>query len=434
MNNEFIENQDTLDEIKNYFIEGIDTEDIIPLWHLFQKQSLLDAFITLFRGTQSDILIRLFILSEMVSKVDPPSWSMAELRHTFSYLTETAFETVVKRLRDGGLISYDRENNSYSVTPIGQKVQSSISLFLKSDEDEGIGMLTGLVYASEVTGTLGREELEHLLYRLNQLEQEMIEAIESASEHRIIKARKRLEAVWRYIEKGTEIIKKIAENSEMDRVSHRLGQQIGYAQSSLAKFASIFQRALNEIDKQRVHLGNSGVSTSDLNRYLMSLNIEELIAFMDGLRTTACPIFLLTDITADIAEYELIERERQKDEDWILPKLSESPAADDVFTDDLLQLQELYSDAASIEEDTFLHAIIPKRNFEESAYRLSMISLIGDKGEAAGSHMLNFVNLPLTALFTDEIEEVMRCGVKTISKGTLLKGNVKSFMKNEKEK
>ncbi len=413
------ESEDT-EFLNAYFAPGIEPDDIAPFWALRQKSLTLRAFVTLFRGSETDVLLRLLVLSEMVSRVDPPWWGMGELRHAFGYLSVTALETVLKRLRDGGLISYDRETNSYSVTTPGQKVQSAVNLFLKNEEDEGIGMLTGLVYAGEVAGTLGKEEFEHLLYRLNQLEKEMITAVESMSEHRILKARERYESIWKYIEKGTDIIKKITGNTELDRASHKLAQQIGHAQSRLAKFTSIFQRALNDMDRQRIHLGNSGVSTSDLNRYLMNLDMNTLIElFDDVLGIPVMPPFLLSDIVADIAEYELIDRERQSPEDWALPEIVESPLTEEPFSEDLVQLETLHSEVSSIDGERSLAEVVPKRNYEESVYRLSMISLIGAKGEYGNSQVTGFINLPLRIDFNDGIEAVMREGVKNISKGTI---------------
>lgn len=418
---ESLENRDRFSEIEDYFVTGLDPEDITPLWSLKQKLPLIDAFITVFHGTVMHVLIRLLVLAEMVSKVDPPVWPMSELRYVFGYLSETAFDTVLRRLRDGGLISYDREANSYTVTSLGQKLHGAISMFLKGEDDEGIGMLTGLVYAGEVMGTLGKEELGHLLYRLNQLEGEIIYAVESASEYQILKARDRYEAIWKYIQKGTDIIKKITKNADFDRTTHGLAQQIGHAQSRLAKFTSVFQRALNDIDRQRVHLGNSGVSTSDLSKYLMNRSINELIGLMSGtLGTTINPTFVLTDIMADKAEYELIERERQSSEDFVLPDLADSPASEDLF-EDLNYLQELHSDVSSVTDAEPLKSIIPRNNFEESAYRLSMISLIGDRGEVSGSHIHDFINLPFIVSFGSAITEVMEYDVKSMSDGSILR-------------
>ncbi len=403
---------------ESFFAPNIDPDDITPFWALRQKLPLLNAFITLFRGTETDILLRLLVLSEMLSRLQHPSWGMAELRHAFGYLTDTALETTLKRLREGGLISYDREQNTYSVTPLGQKAQSALNLFLKTDEDEGIGMLTGVVYASEVAGTLGREELQHLLYRLNQLEQEMIGAMESMSEHRILRARQRFETIWHYIEKGTEIIKKIAGTGELDRQAHRLAQQIGHAQSRLAKFTSLFQRVLNDIDRQRVHLGNSGVSTSDLNRYLMSLDIDTLVGLLDGaLGRTVLPEFVLTDIMADIAEYELIEKERFRPEQWSLPEQVDSPPQADIHEEDFVHLEELQRELTTVQQCCTLHELVPRESYELSAYRLSMLSLVGGSSSEARGHMAGFVSMPFEVEFQQETEEVMNHGVKTMSKG-----------------
>ncbi|HEX9867383.1 MAG TPA: hypothetical protein VGC99_02105, partial [Candidatus Tectomicrobia bacterium] len=44
---------------------GIDPEDITPLWLLHSKLPVLEAFMTLFRGSMSDSLVRLLVLGEM---------------------------------------------------------------------------------------------------------------------------------------------------------------------------------------------------------------------------------------------------------------------------------------------------------------------------------------------------------------------------------
>jgi len=402
------------------FAKDVDPEDIAPFWNLRQKAPLLNSFVTLFRGTEMEITLRLLVLSEMVSKVDPPLWGMADLRHAFGYLSETAFDTTVKRLRDGGLVGYSRETNRYSVTKQGQKAQSAITNFLKNEDDDGVGMLTGMIYAGEIMGTLGSEELEHLLYRLNQLEYEITDAVESASENRIIEARRKYESIWKYIEKGTEIIKRLTQDAEADRATHRLAQQIGHAQSRLAKKTSVFQKALNDIDRQRVHLGNSGVSTSDLGRYLMGRSVPELLCLLAGtVGVMVKPMFVLSDIIADVAEYELIEKERTRYEEWRLPEAEDSPVQEDVFTDCFVHLKGLHEDLSAIASEAAFSAVIPRANFEESSYRFSMIAMIGGGAEGREGEVADILGLPLIAKFGDGEEEVLAHGVKTISKGVI---------------
>ena len=50
------------DEMFPALAPGIDPEDITPLWLLQSKLPVLEAFMTLFRGSMSDSLVRLLVL------------------------------------------------------------------------------------------------------------------------------------------------------------------------------------------------------------------------------------------------------------------------------------------------------------------------------------------------------------------------------------
>jgi len=408
------------DEIQDYFVPGIDVDDVTSLWNLKQRFSLLDAFTTIFRGEPTGVMVRLHVLLDMsVRPAGTTSWGLSELRHNFLYLTDTAFDTVMKRLRGGGLISYDRENNSYAVTPLGLQVASAISYFLKSYEDEGLALLTGVLYAGDAMGNISGADLSHLLSRLGQLEQELQSAIDSASEPAIVSARGRFDAVWKRIEQGTDIIKRIAQNQDMDRETHKLGQRVAQAQSRLARVTTTFQRAMNDIDRQRVHLGNSGISTSDLNRYLMAKTPEELIGVFEGaMGITVQPILLLTDVLSDVAEYELVERQREEKEEWKLPQPVNSSSEESTLEEDIPHLKELVGDLSSLQEEAPLKAVVPKESFELSSYRLSMLFLVDDASAAQADGLLSeLVNLPVEIYVQDEVDEVGVHGVHSISKG-----------------
>lgn len=168
---DFPENTETIEDIKNYFIEGIDTEDIIPLWHLIQKQSLLDAFITLFRGTKSDILIRLFVLSEMVSKVDPPVWPMSELRYVFGYLSETAFDTVLRRLRDGGLSVMTAKPIVILLLLWGRNYTALFRCFSRARMTRALACSRGLYMQEKLWALLGRKSWDICFIDLTNLKE-----------------------------------------------------------------------------------------------------------------------------------------------------------------------------------------------------------------------------------------------------------------------
>lgn len=408
--------------INSYFGQGVDPDDIPSFWTLRNYLPRLCAFIGLFRGTEEDILVRLLFLMEMAARPEKADWSLNSLRHIFNYFSDTAFNTILLRLKDNGILSYNRETGNYSVTPLGQKAYGVISTFIRDEEEDSLGMLTGLVYAAEITGTLDRENLSHLLNRLVQLENEIFSAVGSGSENRISKAREKFESIWKYIEKGTEIIDKITSDAFLDRTSHRVAQQIGLSQAKLAKVTATFQRALNDIEKQKIHLGSWGLSTSDINRYLVNLKPAQFLELMDGAFASPVePVLLLTDLLADIAEDELIDKERQSNEGFIIPSQRESPVADDVSEVSLESLRELAADLKTIEDYSPFSVSIPKNTFEESAYRLSMLSLIGLKEKASEEIMDDFATLPFIIITQEGTEPVEKYNVKEISKGIIEK-------------
>lgn len=412
-----------VEEINDYFMPGFDPDDIPSLWKIKQNLSLLNAFTTIFRGDPTGISVRLHVLSEMsLRPADNTSWDVTELRQNFAYLTDTAFDTVVRRLRGGILISYDREKISYSVTPLGFQVNSAVSYFLKSYEDDGLGLLTGIIFAGDAMGNISSADLAHLLNRLGQLEQELLSAIETASEPTIKKARKRFETIRKRIEQGTDVIRRIAKNQDMDRETHKLGQKVAHAQSRLVRVTSLFQRAMNDIDRQRMHLGSSGISTSDLNQYLMNSTNDGLTSLLEGsIGIPSQPTFILSDLLIDVAEYELVEREREEQEEFKLPDPINSPEEENILEEDNPHLISLVNDIAGLKEETVpLKSSIPKESFEVTSYRLSMLSLADAPSEAAANTSLTeLVNLPIEIKIEHGSENVMRDGVKTISKGVV---------------
>lgn len=410
------------EEIQDYFTSNFDPDDIPSLWNLKQKSSLLNAFATIFRGEPTGVLVRIHVLSEMsIRPAETPFWELSELRYQFAYLTETAFETVIRRLRGGGLIGYDRERNSYSMTPLGLEVSGTLSHFLRAHEEEGFGLLTSILYGDEAIGHISKEELAHLLSRLGQVEEELMSAVDSASEPEIIKARERFETVWKRIQQGTDVIRRIAKNRDMGREIHRLGQRVASAQSRLARVTSIFQRAINDIDRQRMHLGSSGISTSDINRYLMNRTIDEIVPLLEGaMGISAQPALLLTDLLGDVAEYELVDKERERKEAWNLPELVNADE-EEVPEKAIPYFDELVKDITNLGDDPFsLRDVIPKMDYEVSSYRLSMLSLTKNVLHSKRENPLPQPDDLSVSMETEEgEEEVMKYGVLAISKGAI---------------
>ena len=187
-------------------------------------------------------------------------------------------ETVVQRLKEHELLTWDNETQRYRVSPLGRKALAAVSTLLEfeHDDDDGLGYITAQLAAGQAVGRVSADELAHLLSRLSELKEDFDRAVLSGSEHRIRRAAQRLDSVWTWVEKGTEVVSAITDSEDLDSSTHRLAQAVGRAQSALLRQAGIFQRELNKIDQHRVHLGRTGLSSSDLVGWLRSLTPDAL--------------------------------------------------------------------------------------------------------------------------------------------------------------
>jgi hypothetical protein len=405
-----------------YLAPDIDPEDITPLWLLRSRLPVVEAFITLFRGSLSDSLVRLLVLGEMGRRGDAPEWTLAELRHTFAYLTPASLETALRRLRTGGLLRFDATGSAYVLTPAGLRVYGAVASLLQLTEEDDLGWITSVVRASYELGTLTPEVLSHLLYRLSRLEIELQLAVESLSEPRIIQARERLGSIWHWIERGNHTILQILQDPALDRELHRVAQQIGRAQSRLLRMTTVFQRVHNDIDRQRVHLGTTGLSTSDLVFFLAQCPLEDLHALIaPHLARPIRPLFVLTDLLTDQAEYELLRRRRPVADWCALPQALDSPASQVSAAMEIPELSRLVDHLQADTRFTIpLAEVVPWGSFEESAYRLSMVSLLGDADAAEGNGPVGrLAALPYTLAPLPTEVVVERQGVATMSAGAL---------------
>jgi len=401
---------------------GIDPEDVTSLWLLHSRLPVLEAFMTLFRGSLSDSLVRLLVLGEMGRRGQAPEWTFAELRQTFAYLAPAPLESALRRLRAGGLLRYDAAEAAYVLTAAGLRVYGAVASLLQLTEEDDLGWITGVVRASYELGTLTPEVLSHLLYRLRRLETELQQAVESLSEPRILQARERLSSVWAWIERGSATIQQIVQDPTLDRELHRVAQQIGHAQSRLLRMTTVFQRVLNDIDRQRVHLGATGLSTSDLVFFLRQCSADDLrLLIASHLSRPVRPLFLLSDLVTDQAEFELLHRKRHVDEWCELPQAQDSPVSPPPAAVAFPELSRLLSQLHTEARHTIpLAEVVPWGSFEESAYRLSMLSLLGDAEVAAsGGPVAQLAALPYALNVLEQSTVVSRAGVAAMSAGHL---------------
>jgi hypothetical protein len=426
MANEISLNLETF-PLEEYFRPGVLPEDLPGVHALLQAKNPLDAFIALFRGTDDNVLIRILVLREIGARGEAPYWTARELETWFAYLDQTKLNSVLLHLKKSGLLIYVGETACYNVSPFGRMALAALETLLKFSFEEGgeIGYITSQLSAGKSFGRVSAENLQHLLSRLRELEDEFTQAIVSGSEHRIQKAENKLGSVWSWVSKGTEIIGEISTELDTDPVIYKVAQRIGQVQSRMLHMTSMFQRTLNQIERQKVHLGASGLSSSDINAWLRQQNEESLASMVkEDIVFNPRTGFILSDIALDVTEYILIERIRDATEPVELPPPSDAPAVDEIHAEpeDLSRLIALQKDLEHVETDAPLHELVPATDFPTSSYRLTLVSLLNnnDQLDITGP-VAELAKQPFAMELDDSVVEVNNHGVKSMTGGRLVR-------------
>jgi len=406
-----------------FFAPHVDTADVPALFPLLRAKDALSAFITLFRGGDEEVLIRLLVLREMGSRPTAPRWSRSELDQHFAYLDPVKLETVLKRLRENDLLSYGDEG-LYQLSTTGRNAMAAVGMLLQfaGGDDAELGYITSQVAGLQAVGKVSAEALQHLLSRLTELQESFEQAIVSGSEFRIRAAQAKLDSVWNWIEKGTDIMRAITADADLDSATHRIAQAIGLAQSKMTRTDAAFQRTLNRLDQQRVHLGSSGLSSTDIALYLRGQSQKALAAQLEDAlpALTNGQFFSMADDVLDIAEFELLERVREKEEQTVLPDASKAPETVDTEGERLLALEHYLNRLHTLPEAATLDEAVIGGDYPLAAYRLSLLSLLGDpESESLAGPVADLARLPFALSVSGNLTKIERDGVAEISEGTL---------------
>jgi hypothetical protein len=411
--------------LQSFLNPGVEPDDVPTLWALVRARPLVDTFITLFRGGEEEVFIRLHVLREIGARADLPRWQPDELRRHFSYIDTIKLETVLKRLRENGLMVFG-EDGSYQFSDAGRNAVAAVAVLLRfgENEDAELGFLTTQLAGMQATGTLTPEMLQHLLAKLNALTASFEDAIASGSEFRILDARSRLSGNIRWLEKGTQILRSLLSDAEeITPDIARSAHAIGLAQSRLARVDAAFQRALNKIESQRVTLGSSGVSSSDAISWLRGLDIRRIAALSDG----AMGAGPRTQFVAgghellDRAESALSEEVRQMEADATLPPAEDAPIDSANESEDLSLLVKLADKLAVIEASTPAKKLILGGGFGLASYRLSLLSLLGNEEAQAEGPVADLTQMPFDLMLESHLVEVMEDEVSHVSAGEVVR-------------
>lgn len=408
-----------------FFQPGFVPLDLPPLAGLIRARPYLDAFITLFRGGEEEVMVRLLVLREIGARAQAPRWTPQDLQAHFAYINPVKLETVLKRIRDNGLLVWDSDEQLYSLSEPGRIALASIGTLVQfSDGDAELGYLTAQVAAGQSVGRVAHEALQHLLARLNELYRDFEEALESQSEFQIRKAQSKLESVWKWVEKGTEVMHAILDDETLDLQTLNQAQAIATAQSRMLRLTSVFQRRLSELAAQRVHLGESGLTSTNVADWLRRLDQDELANLgRDLLIFHPEPVFVTADELLDISEYELISRERLEYIESALPSSEVAEDAEAMEVERLLDAEALFEELGALAArggTAELFEQVLADTYNVTAYRLSLLSLLGDADAALEQSVVaDLVRLPLFLEAEAGVEVLNHAEVAQISRGRL---------------
>ncbi|MEQ6289614.1 hypothetical protein ACFPAG_03190 [Vogesella sp. GCM10023246] len=419
-----------MNSLAEFFRPDIAPDTLPQLNKLTAAWPYLAVFVTLFRGGEEEVLMRLLVLRELGSRADVPYWTPQEIAQRFAYLNDTKLNTILGRLREGDLLVYDSDSGRYALSEGARVALSALATLLDfAGDDVELGYLTSQVAAGQAVGQVSEEAMQHLLARLTELHDEFADALESQSEFRIRAAQHRLESVWRWVQKSTDVVRGLTQDERLTLLTLTQAQAIALAQSRMLALAGTFERRLAQLAAQRVHLGNSGLTSTDIADFLRRQGSAWLANLANGpLALGVEPAFLSTPELGDVAEFELLGRERARAEDSTLPQAATAEDADAPELERLLEAETLYDSLLEMglqlgaDSDGFPIAdAVLADSYNETAYRLSLLSLLGDPETSNDASVVAaLARLPYQLAGGDDILHLDHPEVATLSDARLL--------------
>ncbi len=369
--------------VEDYFRDGAAPVDALLWWQLERQDALLTAQRALFGGPAPLVRLRVWVFFELMA-LRESRLTREALNQAFHVLRDEVLDSVLKRLREADLLAWDATAQTYAVTPLAQQLVGLLQPLTQEQSPDGdlASLLAGVAGAHQL-GTLQPAQLQHLLAQLSRLYDEFADAIASGSEFALRRARTRFEKALTLVDRAGEALGAIIAQAESagEARLERLARELGLAQARLLAMASQFNRALQQADRQRVTLGSTGITTTDVRRWLQSQG--DLATLLNGAwERPVHPVLVAQRDLVDTAEAEF-ERDRPKpSEAAALPQGQVAPAGELAVMQlppDMDQMQALlnaWTAAGSGEHD--LTPAILGESYARASYRAQLLPLLGD--------------------------------------------------------
>jgi len=277
-------------------------------WALAQRFDVLDALRGLLSGGQAAARLRLWAFLEIAGQPQA-RLQRDDLNLLLHALRPEALDMVLKRLRELNLLVWDATAQDYSLSPVAQQLQAMLApLARAASQDDDMSALLAQVAGAQALGLSDPGQIRHLHAQLARLYDEFADAIASGSEARLRQAQPRFERALRLVERAGEALTALIRSEHDDPRLEREARALGHGQARLLSMASQFTRALQQADRQRITLGTTGITSSDVRHWLQSH--PALHTLLDDARALGVrPVFVSAADLLDVAEGEF-ERDR----------------------------------------------------------------------------------------------------------------------------
>jgi hypothetical protein len=411
---------------ESYFRDPSMAAEAPLAWALNHRVDLIDAVRGLLGGPQAAARLRLWCFLELASQPQA-RLGRDDVNQLFHVLRPEALDMVLKRLRDLGLLVWDATAQDYHLSPLAQQVHGLLAPLTKASasEDDEMASLLAQVAGAQALGLADASQVKHLHAQLARLHDDFADAIASGSEALLRAAQPRFDRALALVDKAGEALTALIRSDFEDPRLEKEARALGQGQARLLSMASQFTRALQQADRQRVTLGSTGITSSDVRQWLQQHPaLHELLG--DALATSVRPVFVSQHDLLDVAEGEF-ERDRPD------PQRSSGlppPAAAAAGTLETLrmpaELEALIGKLAAWNATGGGRDARPVREavlggrFAQAAYRMQLLPLLGDaQARTLQGQTGDLARSPWRAVLTAQVDAIDDPNVALLSAGHL---------------
>lgn len=398
-------------------------------WALQQRTDVLDALRGLLNGPQAAARLRLWAFMELASQ---PQGRLTrdDVNRVFHVLKPEALDMVLKRLRDLGLLVWDATGQDYHLSILAAQLQgllAPLTTLANGGEDDEMASLLAQVAGAQALGLADASQIKHLHAQLARLHDDFADAIASGSEALLRAAQPRFDRALKLVEKAGEALTALIRSDFEDPRLEKEARALGQGQARLLSMASQFTRALQQADRQRVTLGSTGITSSDVRQWLQQQPaLHELLG--DALATGVRPVFVSQHDLVDVAEGEF-ERDRPDPQRSTgLPPPADAAEGSMETLRMPFELDDLITKLASwnAADDDMRDVPRPVRDavlggrFAQAAYRMQLLPLLGDaQARTLKGQTGDLARSPWRTVLTPGVDKVDDAHVAALSAGHL---------------